>query len=196
MFKIIGKNLLVFTAMVFLSTFMLAGHCFANEQKSAFPDYKIGIGDTLNVSTWKEEDLSFDALVVRNDGKITFPLLNDVQAAGRTTLELKKKIEEKLAEFVESPNVTVTLVNPGSQRYYVLGEVTAVGEYPLIKKLTVVQAFALARGFTEWAAKDEIILFRKEQGKEKMIKIDYDDIMKGNLKNDILLQADDIIIVP
>ena len=159
-------------------------------------DYKIGVGDVLQISTWKEEDLTFDKVFVRNDGKITFPLLDDIQAAGRTTVELKQDIQEKLAEFVEAPTVTVTLANPGSQKYYILGEVQKVGEYHLMKKLTVVQAFALAEGFTEWASKDEIILFRRYQGKELMIKIDYDDITDGNLKNDIQLKADDIIIVP
>ncbi len=159
-------------------------------------DYKIGIGDVLKINTWKEEDLSFDSLFVRNDGKLTFPLVGDLQAEGRTTMELKATIEKELSDFVQAPTVTVTLMNPGSQMYYILGEVQNVGQYPLIKKLTVVQAFALAKGFTEWASKDEIILFRKGHGKEKMIKIDYDDITKGNLQKDILLQADDIIIVP
>ena len=168
----------------------------AKEKKANSGDYKIGIGDVLKISTWKEEDLSFDAVFVRNDGKITFPLLDDLQAEGRTTMELKNIIQEKLSDFVEAPTVTITLANPGSQKYYILGEVQKVGEYPLLKKLTVIQAFALANGFTEWAAKDEIILFRRDQGMEKMIKIDYDDITDGNLKNDIQLIADDIIIVP
>lgn len=159
-------------------------------------DYKIGIGDVLQVTTWKEEDLSFDRVFVRNDGKITIPLLDDIQAAGRTTMELKEEIQKRLSEFVEAPTVTVTLASPGSQRYYILGEVLNVGEYPLIKKLTVVQAFALAKGFTEWASKDEIILFRRDNGKEQMIKIDYKDITKGKLGKDIQLKADDIIIVP
>jgi polysaccharide export outer membrane protein len=160
------------------------------------PDYKIGVGDILKIQTWKEEDLSFEALPVRTDGKITFPLLDDIPAEGRTTVELKKEIEKRLSEFVESPAVTVTLVNPVSQRYYILGEVQNVGEYPLVKKLTIVQAFALARGFTEWAAKDRIILYRRSSGKEVMIKIDYNDIVKGRLNKDIQLKADDIIIVP
>ncbi|WDP93293.1 MAG: polysaccharide biosynthesis/export family protein [Desulfobacter sp.] len=168
----------------------------SQESATGSRDYKIGIGDVLKISTWKEEDLSFDTVFVRNDGKITFPLLDDIQAEGRTTMELKKFIEKKLSDFVEAPTVTVTLANPGSQKYYILGEVQNVGEYPLVKKLTVVQAFALAKGFTEWASKDEIILFRRHRGKEKMIKIDYDDITDGNLKNDIQLLADDIIIVP
>ena len=75
-------------------------------------------------------------------------------------MALKQEIQNRLAEFVEAPTVTVTLVNPISQRYYILGEVQQVGEYPLIKKLTVIQAFALAKGFTQWASKDEIILYR------------------------------------
>lgn len=158
--------------------------------------YIIGIGDVLKIETWKEEDLTFDEVRVRNDGKITFPLLDDLQAAGRTTVDLKKEIEKKLADFVEAPTVTITLVAPVSQRYYILGEVKEVGEYALIKKLTIVQAFAVAKGFTEWAAKDEIILFRRSKGKEEIIKIDYDDIIKGKLGKDLLLQADDIIIVP
>ncbi|CCK80495.1 polysaccharide biosynthesis/export family protein [Desulfobacula toluolica] len=159
-------------------------------------DYKIGIGDVLKIDTWKEPDLSRDAVQVRSDGKITFPLLDDLQAEGVTTVELKKIIEKKLADFVEAPSVTITLVGAVSQKYYILGEVQNVGEYPLIKKLTIVQAFALAKGFTEWASKDEIILYRKQGNTEKIIKIDYDDIVKGKLGKDMVLKADDIIIVP
>ena len=183
--------------MLFALYFCPAGNVAAgNAESSTYGDYKIGVGDVLQVTTWKEEDLTFEKVFVRNDGKITIPLLDDIQAEGRTTMELKKVIETGLAEFVEAPTVTVTLASPGSQKYYILGEVMGVGEYPLIKKLTVVQAFALAKGFTEWASKDEIILFRRENGKEQMIKIDYDDITDGELGNDIQLKADDIIIVP
>nr|WP_319491267.1 polysaccharide biosynthesis/export family protein [uncultured Desulfobacter sp.] len=185
--------LIVFTAHCYLAGTVNAAD---NAEASKDSDYKIGIGDILQVTTWKEEDLTFEKVFVRNDGKITIPLLDDIQAEGRTTMELKKIIETGLAEFVEAPTVTVTLANPGSQKYYILGEVVGVGEYPLIKKLTVVQAFALAKGFTEWASKDEIILYRRVNGKEQMIKIDYDDITDGELGNDIQLKADDIIIVP
>ena len=189
----------------FCSFFILinVGVCLAENvvaadkaEVSTSGDYKIGVGDILQVTTWKEEDLTFEKVIVRIDGKITIPLLDDIQAAGSTTMELKKVIETGLAEFVEAPTVTVTLANPGSQKYYILGEVLQVGQYPLLKKLTVVQAFALAKGFTEWASKDEIILYRRDNGKEKMIKIDYDDITDGELGNDIQLKADDIIIVP
>ena len=168
----------------------------ADSSATGSPDYKIGVGDVLQITTWKEEDLSFENVFVRNDGKITIPLLDDIQASGRTTMELKEEIQKRLSEFVDAPTVTVTLASPGSQKYYILGEVQMVGEYPLVKKLTVVQAFALAKGFTEWASKDEIILFRRDNGKEQMIKIDYKDITKGKLEKDIQLKADDIIIVP
>ncbi|NOX32318.1 MAG: polysaccharide export protein [Deltaproteobacteria bacterium] len=180
------------TSIVFVISILF----FCSVSISFAKDYQIGIGDVLKINTWKEPDLSFNAVQVRRDGKITFPLLDDLQAEGRTTLELKKTIEKKLSNFVEAPTVTVTLVGAVSQKYYILGEVKSVGEYPLIKKLTVVQAFALAKGFTEWAAKDEIILFRRVDNKEKIIKIDYNDIVKGKLGKDVVLKADDIIIVP
>jgi len=158
--------------------------------------YKIGVGDVLKISTWKEEDLSVESSMVRNDGIITFPLLDDIYAENLTTVELKKIIEEKLGEYVEAPNVTVTLINPTSQKFYILGEIMKTGEYPLIKNLTVMQAFALAGGFTEWASKNKIILYRRVGGDEKTIIINYKDILNGNFSKDILLKADDTIIVP
>ena len=111
--------------------------------------YKIGSGDILEIVTWKEPDFTREEVLVRIDGKISFPLLGDVQAAGRTPLEIGKDIEEGLKDYVESPIVTVTVKNPESQKFYILGEVQKTGEYPLIKGLTVLQAFALAGGFTE-----------------------------------------------
>ena len=158
--------------------------------------YKIGVGDILRINTWQEPDLSLDAAMVRSDGKVTMPLLDDIQARGSTTMELKAVIEKKLKDYVEAPNVTVTLANPVSQKFYILGEVVRTGEYPIIKKLTVMQAFALAGGFTEWASKNKIILIRRSDGKETTIIIKYHDILKGDFSKDIPLKADDTIIVP
>ncbi len=160
------------------------------------PAYTIGIGDVLSIHTWKEPDLSLDMVQVRRDGKITFPLLDDIPASGRTTVELKQTIQEGLTRFVDAPMVTVTLINALSQQYYILGEVQEIGEYPLIKNLTVIQAFALAKGFTQWAAKDRILLYRRNGNDLTVFKIDYKDIVKGQMNKDIFLQADDIIIVP
>ncbi|MEA2061274.1 MAG: polysaccharide biosynthesis/export family protein [Thermodesulfobacteriota bacterium] len=159
-------------------------------------EYKIGVGDVLNINVWKEPDLSMEEAVVRLDGRITFPLLDDIKAAGLTTMELKRIIHRRLGEFVEAPQVTVTLIDPGSQKFYILGEINETGEYPIQKDLTVMQAFAVAKGFTEWASKKEIILFRRENGKDKIIRVNYKDILDGDFTNNVYIKADDTIIVP
>lgn len=158
--------------------------------------YKIGIGDILTITTWKEPDFTVDSVRVRSDGKITFPLLDDIQAEGLTTMDLKMAVQKKLSVYVEAPNVTVTLINPMSRQFYILGEILRTGEYPLIKKLTVMQAFALAGGFTEWADKNKILLYRRGNNKEETIIIRYKDIINGDFSKDIQLQPDDTIIVP
>lgn len=159
--------------------------------------YRIGSGDILEIVTWKEPDFSREAVLVRTDGFISFPLLNDVRAAGLTPAELKKSIEAGLQNYVSSPEVTVSIVTAGSQRFYILGEVVNTGEYPLAKHLTVLQAFALAGGFTEWASKNEIILMRREGGKDITLRVDYRDIVRGkNLDQNVPIRADDTIIVP
>ena len=159
--------------------------------------YRIGSGDVLEITTWKEPDFSREEILVRIDGKISFPLLGDVQASGMTPLQIKETIESKLKEYVTAPVVTVTVKIPGSQKIYVLGEVVKTGEYNLYKELTVLQAFALAGGFTEWASKKEIILLRYEGGKEKIIRVNYKNIIRGEeLEQNIRLKANDTIIVP
>ncbi|MDY6793068.1 MAG: polysaccharide biosynthesis/export family protein [Thermodesulfobacteriota bacterium] len=182
-------------------TFILiftASNAFADDaSKFNKSQYIIGSGDILDITTWKEPDFSREEIMVRIDGMISFPLLDDIQAGGRTPLELKKDIQTKLKGFISNPVVTVNVRSPASKRIYVLGEVVNTGEYPLIKNLTVLQAFALAGGFTEWASKKEIILFRKENGKDKTIRINYKNILKGkDFKQNVQLQADDTIIVP
>jgi polysaccharide export outer membrane protein len=165
--------------------------------RSSRDSYKIGSGDILEIMTWKEPDFSRNEVLVRIDGKMTFPLLDDIQAAGRTPLELKKSIELKLKDFVDNPVVTVTVINPASQKIYILGEIINTGEYDLTKNLTVLQAFALAGGFTQWASKKEIILLRHEKGQDKIIRVNYKNIIKGNdLMQNLPLQANDTIIVP
>jgi polysaccharide export outer membrane protein len=160
-------------------------------------EYRIGGGDVLEIATWKEQELTRRDVLVRVDGKISFPLLGDIAAAGMTPVELTETIQKGLTKYVTAPVVTVTVTNPGSQRVYVLGEVVRTGEYPLTKNLTVLQAFALAGGFTQWASKDEIILLRKDGPKEKIFKINYKDIVKGrDVENNLILQANDTIVVP
>ncbi len=181
--------------ILFLTFFSLSIISFADD-KILIKEYRIGAGDELNINVWKETDLNLESARVRIDGKVTFPLLGDLQAGGLTPMDLKEKIEIELSKFVESPTVTVTLLNSGSQRFYILGEVATTGEYPIIKNLTVMQAFALASGFTERASKKEILLLRNENNKKITIKIDYRDIVKGDFSKNIPIQADDTIVVP
>lgn len=181
-----------------LCCLLLTSHgVLAGPEKTINKDYIIGNGDVLRIFTWKEPDLSVEVAAVRLDGKITFPLVNDIKAAGLSTMALKKELETRLAGYVESPIVTVMLLQAVSRRYYVLGEVKRVGEYPIEKKMTVMQAFAVAGGFTEWASKNEILLIRQVNGREKIFRIKYKDILKGKSSdNNFLIQADDTIVVP
>ena len=188
------KNLLIIAPVLFL---VLATAAMARQQVSKPVEYTIGVGDILDIVTWKEPDFSKEKILVRLDGKISFPLLDDVQAAGLSPIRLKSNIEARLKEFVASPSVTVSVRNAASQRFYILGEVAHIGEYALVKDLTVLQAFALAGGFTEWASKKEIILFRREGDKEKVIRINYKEIIKGkDFSQNVFIHADDTIIVP
>lgn len=159
--------------------------------------YKIGSSDVLEIVTWKEPDFTREEVLVRIDGKISFPLLGDIRASGRTPLQVKKEIEAGLKNYIASPIVTVTVKMPGSQKFYILGEVAKTGEYVLMKDLTVLQAFALAGGFTQWASKKEIILLRNEDGKEKIMRVNYKEIVKGkDFSQNIHIKVNDTIIVP
>jgi polysaccharide export outer membrane protein len=200
------KTILIAFVSVMLVT-LLTLPTFAQEKKTTVKlgsigralvdSYQIGIGDILGITTWKEPDFTRENVLVRTDGKISFPLLNDFPAAGLSPMDLKYNIEAGLKAYVEHAVVTVHIVDPVSQKFYILGEVGRTGEYPLVKHLTVLQAFALAGGFTEWASKKEIILLRHEGGKDTIYRINYKDITKGkDFSQNLKLMVDDTIIVP
>ena len=189
-----------FISVILITTFTLP--VLAQDKATVIAEtvvdaYQIGIGDILEITTWKEPDFSREAVLVRTDGKISFPLVNDFPAAGLSPMELKYNLEKALKSYVSHPVVTVHVTDPVSQKFYILGEVVSTGEYPLVKHLTVLQAFALAGGFTEWASKKEIILLRHEGGKDKIYRINYKEITKGkDFSQNLKLRADDTIIVP
>ena len=198
------KTLCLFVAVILV---IATSDAFSQEKKSTVTlgsigetlvdSYQIGIGDILGITTWKEPDFTRENVLVRTDGKISFPLLDDFPAAGLSPMELKYNLQAGLKSYVSNPVVTVHIVNPISQKFYILGEVMRTGEYPLVKHLTVLQAFALAGGFTEWASKKEIILLRHEGGKDNIFRINYKDITKGkDFSQNLKLHAGDTIIVP
>jgi polysaccharide export outer membrane protein len=202
--KEMKKTLCILLIIVFA---LISSQAFGEEKKSTVKlgsigetlvdSYQIGIGDILEITTWKEPDFTRESVLVRTDGKISFPLVNDFPAAGLSPMELKYNLEVALKAYVDHPVVTVHIINPLSQRFYILGEVARTGEYPLVKHLTVLQAFALAGGFTEWASKKEIILLRHEGGKDTIYRINYKDIANGkDFSQNLKLRVDDTIIVP
>ncbi|MFZ0320825.1 MAG: polysaccharide biosynthesis/export family protein [Candidatus Sulfotelmatobacter sp.] len=158
-------------------------------------DYIIGADDTLRISVWKEPDMSV-ILPVRPDGKISMPLLDDVQAAGMTPMQLGSSIREKLKKYIADPRVTVVVTAMNSQRIYVLGEVTHTGAMPLLPNMTVLQALSSA-GFTQFANLKAIYLLRVQDGKQTKFPFNYKDAIKGrgNQQN-IVLKPGDTIVVP
>jgi polysaccharide export outer membrane protein len=158
-------------------------------------DYIIGKSDSLEIYVWKEPEIT-RTITVRNDGKISLPLIDDIKAAGRTPMELKKVIHAELGDFIESPEVTVIVQAQASQSYYMIGEIAGTGEYPLLKDMTLVQALAKAGGFTEWADRDDILLLRRVDGQDKRIRLDYDAIVSGDdPDHNMMLQPGDTIIL-
>ena len=159
-------------------------------------DYVIGPEDMLNVNVWKEAEMS-GTVPVRPDGKISLPLLNDVQAAGLTATQLAAQVTEKLKKYLEQPRVTVVVTQVNSRRYFVLGEVTRAGAYPLLPNMTVLQALSSAGGFTQFANSKNIYVLRVENGKQNKLPFNYRDVVKGrNTEQNILLKPGDTIVVP
>src|SRR5579862_7223874 len=159
------------------------------------PDYVIGADDELHISVWKEPDLS-EQLPVRPDGKISMPLLNDVQAAGLTPLQLKNSLTEKLKKYIADPRVTVVVVAMNSRRIFVTGEVVHSGPINLLPHMTVLQALAQA-GFTQFANPKAIYLLRTENGKQQKLPFNYKEVVKGNHpEENIELKPGDTLVVP
>jgi polysaccharide export outer membrane protein len=160
------------------------------------PNYIIGAQDVLDISVWKEPELT-RAVPVRPDGKISMPLLNDVQAAGRTPVQLAADITAGLKKFVTDPQVTVIVTTINSQRVFILGEVNRAGAYPLLPDMTVLQALSSAGGFTIYANLKKIYLLRVENGKQVKHPFNYKDVLAGKAADqNIFVKAGDTIVVP
>ncbi|HVO58019.1 MAG TPA: polysaccharide biosynthesis/export family protein [Dongiaceae bacterium] len=158
--------------------------------------YRIGPQDVLRIDVWKEAEIS-RSVPVRPDGKISLPLLNDVQASGLTAMELANVIAEGLKKYINNPQVTVSVSEINSRRIYVTGEVTRPGAFPLLPNMTVLQALTSAGGFTQFAKMKNIYVLRNEAGKQVKHPFNYKEVIKGNKAEDnIALQPGDTIVVP
>lgn len=159
-------------------------------------DYVIGPEDVLQINVWKEADIS-SSVPVRPDGKISLPLLDDVQAAGLTPMRLAANITERLRKFITEPRVTVIVTAMNSRRIYVMGEVTRQGAILLASNLTVLQALSSAGGPAQFANTKKIYILRAEDGKQVRIPFNYAAVIKGKApEQNISLKPGDTIVVP
>ena len=190
----IKKTSLYLICLVVVLTFMFLSNKAAFAQDPSA--YRIGPADVLNIYVWKEPDLSRDVTVLP-DGKITFPLIGELQAQGKTVAELKKIITDRLKNYVTAPEVTVVVKDPLSQRIYVIGKVNQPGPLPLEPGMTVLQALSAAEGFDQWADEKNIRIIRREGDKEVQYRFNYKQYIKGkNIEQNILLKPGDTIVVP
>jgi polysaccharide export outer membrane protein len=155
--------------------------------------YVIGPEDVLYIHVWKEESLS-RTVPVRIDGRISLPLIDEIQASGLTPLQLKERLIQRFKEFVDIPNVSVIVMEANSFKVYVSGEVRNPGVFRLRSETSMLQLIPMAGGFTEWANERKILVIRKENGKEIRHRVNYKNIVKGEDPNFILKSGDTIII--
>ena len=162
---------------------------------SSTPEYVIGPDDVVHIAVWKESDLTA-TLPVRPDGMISLPLLNDVQAAGLTPMQLASSLTEKLKKYVADPRVTVVVTAINSKRIYLVGEVSHTGAIPMLPNMTVLQALSTA-GLTQFANPKKIYVLRNENGKQERLPVNYNRLLKGqDMSRNYLLRPGDTIVVP
>ncbi len=168
----------------------------AATRTAAEEDYRIGAGDVLQISVWKEPEASIPSIVVRPDGKITVPLLKDIAVVGLTPRQAEKVITQGLAGFITDPNVTVIVTGINSKKIYVIGAVKREGPLAYTYRMTILQALTEAGGLTDYAKRKKIYVLRAESGKEARIPFDYDAVLKGKDMEHFWLRPDDTLVIP
>jgi polysaccharide export outer membrane protein len=158
--------------------------------------YQLKPGDIIDVSVWKETDLQREVLI-RPDGSFTFPLAGEVDARGKSVENVRAILVERLQKYVPSPVVTVAVKAIGGNRVYVLGKVVHAGDFPLSNSLDVMQAISLAGGTTPYAAVNDIVILRRENGRQHAFSFHYSDVARGrDLAQNIQLEGGDTVVVP
>lgn len=162
---------------------------------TASEDYILGVEDKLSISVWKEPDL-LKTLAIRPDGKITFPLVGDIQAAGRTPKQLTDDVSKALEKYIKEPVVTIAVEEINSFKVFVLGEVSAQGALSLHRKTRLLEAIAMAGGMSQFADKSNVVLLRYENGKDVRTRIDYRKVVSGDRPElNVFLKPGDMIFV-
>jgi len=161
----------------------------------AGPEYKIGPEDLLRISVWENKELTLD-LIVRPDGKISMPLIQDVVAEGQTAMELGNTIHQKLLTFIKEPQVSVIVLQVNAPKYFVIGNVAKPGTYSLRSETSILQGLALAGGFTAFASPKNIKLIRNTGGKTDIRRVNYNKIIEEGGEGNYILMSGDTIVVP
>jgi polysaccharide export outer membrane protein len=203
--KVMKKITLVFVLAVMGMTLLPLTHVFtlyaqntakAPQAPAAAADageYVIGPEDVLDIFVWRDEQLS-RTVPVRIDGMISLPLINDIQAAGLTPLQLKQVIVNKLQGYIDNPTVTVTVREANSYKIFISGEVRTPGVQLIRSETTLLKAIIAAGGFTEWANKRKILIISTENGKEKRTWANYNKIIDGDSPDVVIKRGDTIIV--
>jgi len=164
---------------------------------SAPPGYRIGAGDALQINVWKEPEASVGSVVVRPDGKISLPLVKEVDVLGLMPTELEKVLAARLAHFIRDADVTVVVLQIHSKKVYLVGAAKKEGPVPLLSNMTILQVLAEAGGLTDYAKKKKIYLLRDENGKQVKHLFDYEAVIKGeHIEQNIPVLPDDTIVIP
>lgn len=163
----------------------------------AEPDYRVGPGDIVEISVWKEPEVSSPSVVIRPDGKISLSLVGDLFVSGKTPMEIQAMLAEKLDPYIKSPNVTVTVKTIRSKKVYVLGEVARPGSFEITQPTTVLQILTEAGGLLPFAKQKAIYVLRNEGGKQQKLAFNYKDVVKGKrIEQNVQLQPGDTVVVP
>jgi polysaccharide export outer membrane protein len=158
--------------------------------------YLIGAEDVLSIVFWRDKDMSAD-VVVRPDGKVSLPLLNDVEAAGLTPDQLRAQLVKAASKYIEDPNATVVVKEIHSRKVFITGNVAKPGTFQVIGDLNVLQLIALAGGLQEYADSKNVLIMRNENGRQQSFKFNYKDVTKQkHVEQNILLKPGDTVIVP
>ena len=188
---------LVFTAAAFAGSVPTATPAPVKEKQTDTVNYLLTPGDIIEISVWKEEALQQQQILIAPDGNITFPLAGTIMAAGKPIFALENTIAEKLADYIADPVVNIKLIQSTGNSIFVIGKVNKPGQYPVNRRIDVMQALSLAGGLTVFADTDSINILRRVGNAVKVFPFDYDDVLDGeHLEQNILLEAGDTVTVP
>lgn len=192
----VKTTFLTTTLAIAITLMALNPSALAAQENNAFDQYAIQPGDVLQVSVWKEEDLT-QQVIVRPDGNITFPLAGEVKTAGDSIEHLRQLLAERLKKYIPDPVVTVSVAQLSGNTIFVIGKVNRPGNFPMVRNVDVMQALSIAGGTSTYAALNSIKILRRENGKLQAIPFEYGDVEKGkNLEQNIILKAGDVVVVP